>query len=252
MSSSSSDSATIEEGAQTSLPPMPLGEILDRMDTLERQRRGRVTNLIREVGHGDFWTQTRCDQISRMLDVNEVHGVTQMEIAKVLGVSKSLVSRVKRRKEANLDVTGLSPGKPSELTVVFPLLKEFVKGETQAKRAVTKSVLMAFVSDHIVDPEVTWDALYRFMRRHGNSYKLCDTTDAPRADVKADDIIQFYTRTLPEALNGTHPSLVFNMDEMGAEMSEDRKNVFVFVPPYQEGTPVQLWAFLALHEDARS
>ena len=157
--SSSPDSSTVEEGAQTSLPPMPLGEILDMIDTIERQRRGRVTNLIREVGHGDFWTQTRCDQISRMLDVNEVHGVTQMEIAKVLGVSKSLVSRVKRRKEANIDVTGLSPGKPSELTVVFPLLENFIKGEARAKRAVTMSVLMAFVTDHITNHEVTSEAL---------------------------------------------------------------------------------------------
>ena len=75
---------------------------------------------------------------------------------------------------------------------------------------------MTFVSDHIVDPEVTWDALYRFMRRHGYSYKLSDTTDAPRANFKANDIIQFYTRTLPEALNGTNQSLSINKDEMGA------------------------------------
>ena len=31
-------------------------------------------------------------------------------------------------------------------------------------------------------------------------------------------------------MNGVHPSLVFNMDEMGAEMFADRKHVFVFVP----------------------
>ena len=81
---------------------MPLGEILDRIDTLERQRRGHVTNLIREVGHEDFWTKTRRDQISMMLDVNEIHGVTQTEIANVLGVSNALVTRVKRRKEKSL------------------------------------------------------------------------------------------------------------------------------------------------------
>ena len=118
-SSTSSDSSTIEEGAQNALPPMPLGEILRRIDTLQHQRRVGVTNLIREVGHGDFWTQTRRVQISMMLDVNELHWVTQTEIAKTLDVSKSLVSRVKRRKEANLEVTGLNPGKPSQLTVVF-------------------------------------------------------------------------------------------------------------------------------------
>ena len=92
------------------------------------------------------------------------------------------------------------------------------------------SVMMAFVTDHVVHPEVTKEALYRFMKRHGYAYKWTKTTDAPRADVKANDIINFYTRTLPEAVNGVHPSLVFNMDEMGAEMFADRKNVFVFIP----------------------
>ena len=96
MSSSSSESATIEEGPQTSLHPMPLGEILRRIETLQQSRRARVTNLVREVGHKDFWTQTRGVQISRMLLRNEAHGVMQKEIAILLGVSKSLVSRVKR------------------------------------------------------------------------------------------------------------------------------------------------------------
>ena len=118
MSSSSSDS-TIEEGAQMCLPPMPLGEILRRIDTIQRPRRARVTNLIREVGHGDFWTQTRCVQISRMLGRKDAHGVFQTEIDLVLGVSKSLVTRIKKQLEERQDETRWRPGRANQLTVVF-------------------------------------------------------------------------------------------------------------------------------------
>ena len=91
------------------------------------------------------------------------------------------------------------------------------------------SFLMAFVTDHITSHEITSEALNTYMKRHGSAYKWTDTTDSPRVEVKADDIVQFYTTTLPEAVNGTRPSLVFNMDEMDAEMFADRKRVYVFV-----------------------
>ena len=46
----------------------------------------------------------------------------------------------------------------------------------------------------------------------------------PHADLEA-----FYMRSLPDALRGVHPSLVFNMDEMGAKRYADAKYVKVFV-----------------------
>ena len=67
------------------------------------------------------------------------------------------------------------------------------------------------------------------MERHGFVYMSAATTEAPRVQLDPNDIIVFYTVTLPTAINGVHPSLVFNLDEMGAEMFADRKNVFVFV-----------------------
>ena len=41
---------------------------------------------------------------------------------------------------------------------------------------------------------------------------------------------RFYTTILPNAVEGAHPALVFNMDEMGAERYADRKRINVFVP----------------------
>ena len=97
--SSSSDSTTVDE-VETSLPPMPLAEMMRRLPTIRPQRRDGMANLIREVGHGEFWTTKRDDQIARMLSRNKAHGVRQTDIATVLGVSDSLVTRIKQRQEA--------------------------------------------------------------------------------------------------------------------------------------------------------
>ena len=105
-----------------------------------------------------------------------------------------------------------------------------MKAERRARRAVTLNVVMAFLADHIQGPLITTKNVSTYLQRHGFDYVSAMPTEASRVDVKAEDINTFYTRTLPQALNGAHPSLVFNMDEMGTEMFADRKRVFVFVP----------------------
>ena len=92
------------------------------------------------------------------------------------------------------------------------------------------NVVMAFLADHIRSRQVTTKNVSAYLQRHGYAYKSAVPTDATRVDVEERDIVVFYTRTLPEALNCVQTSLVFNMDEMGAEMFADRKWVFVFVP----------------------
>ena len=117
--SSSSDSTTVDE-VETSLPPMPLAEMMRRLPTIRPQRRDGMANLIREVGHGEFWTTTRDDQIARMLSRNKAHGVRQTDIATVLGVSDSLVTRIKQRQEERPGEAPRRPGRPSESSDVFP------------------------------------------------------------------------------------------------------------------------------------
>ena len=115
-----SDTATVEEGAQTSLPPMPRTEITRRINTIRPRRRDGMANLIEEVGHGDFWTTTPDVQISMMLARNKAHGVCQKDIATVLGVSDSLVTRINQRQEERPGESPRRPGRPSELSDVFP------------------------------------------------------------------------------------------------------------------------------------
>ena len=58
--------------------------------------------------------------------------------------------------------------------------------------------------------------------------------EAERVNLTNDALLHFYTVDLPNAVDGKHPSLVFNMDEMGAERFADRKAVFTFLPPQVE------------------
>ena len=53
-------------------------------------------------------------------------------------------------------------------------------------------------------------------------------------DVDRAALRTLYTTTLPAAIEGVHPALVFNMDEMGAERYADKKRVNVFVPSRME------------------
>ena len=218
-----------EEPPSIYLPPLSYEEVLLNLDSLEGERLERVTNLLVEVGRGDFWTSHRCVQVLRMLSRKDAFKVKQVDIAKTLGVSKSLVTRLKQDFEDIPDETRPRPGRPSELSDVFPRLENFILNETRECRAVTMTVLLTFATEILPFPVVR-KTLYTFMRRHNYAYASATPTDALRVTVMAEDIVNFYVNDLPDALNGTHPSLVFNVDEMGAEIFADRKRIFVFLP----------------------
>ena len=105
------------------LPAMPLAEIVRRTATLPQRRKERMANLINDVGHGDFWTQPRGVQLTRMLARKDAHQVFQTDIAKVLAVSDSLVTQRKHQQEERPGETPRRPGRRSELSDVFPSWK---------------------------------------------------------------------------------------------------------------------------------
>ena len=80
------------------------------------------------------------------------------------------------------------------------------------------------------------------MKEHGYAYVSGIPTEDARADVDKVKLRRFYNDKLPDSVEGVHPSLVFNMDEMGAERYADRKRINVFLPedeaPEEGGVPV--------------
>ena len=65
------------------------------MDRLLDGRRERMASLLDAVAHGDFYLGTRRVQVIRMVLLRKDHGVTQVDIAAVLNVSDSHVSKIK-------------------------------------------------------------------------------------------------------------------------------------------------------------
>ena len=89
---------------------------------------------------------------------------------------------------------------------------------------------------------MTRKRLLEFMKEHGYAYVSGIPTEDARADVDKVRLRLFYNDKLPDSVEGVHPSLVFNMDEMGAERYADRKRINVFLPedeaPEDGGVPV--------------
>ena len=188
-----------------------------------------MTDAINEVGHDDFWEKPRFVQVLRLLGVMDQHSLMQKEIAFVLAVSNGLVTRLKQYFELHHEEIRPPTGQPSELRDVFPQLKAFIKAEIREGRSVTKSVLMAYATD-IMNTPLSVQALARHMERHHFAYVSAVPTKEDRVGLDPNKVASFYIHDLPETLTDTHPSLVFNADEMGAEMFADRKRVFVYVP----------------------
>ena len=179
------------------LPPLSFRDVLLNICSLEGDRKERVADLLAEVGQGDFWTSHRCVQVLRMLRRKDAFRVKQVDIATALGVSKSLVTRLKQDFLDHPDETRPRPGRPSELNDVFQLLVTFIATEIRECRFVTMSVLLSYANDILPFPVVR-KTLYTFMRRHNFAYASANPTDALRVTVRAQDIINFYVHELPD------------------------------------------------------
>ena len=144
------------------------------------------------------------------------------------------------------------PGRPSPIGAVFDQIENFIDEEIEADHSVTLGVLMEFIVDELNVP-VSRHAVCEYMVNHGYAYVSGIPTEAERANVNRAEVQRFYTTTLPNAVEGAHPALVFNMDEMGAERYADRKRINVFV--HEEEAPKTaafLLASSARPTDARS
>ena len=168
-----------------------------------------------------FWQKKRKEQFIALLERSRGTGIIQKDIAAVLAVSNTSATRFKRQHDQHPENLLQSPGRPSQIGEVFDKIKN-VKNETENDHSVTLSVLMEYVTNdlHI---ETTKKVLLQFMKNHGFSNMTGLPTEDARVNLYKDKLEAFYTTTLPESLRGVHPSLVFNMDEMGAERYADRK-----------------------------
>ena len=117
-----------------------------------------------------------------------------------------------------------------------------------AGQAVTMEHLLAFVTDEL-KIEVTRKGLWRYVNDHGFVYKLATPRDSLRIVSRDEEIVSFY-RNLENDLEGVHPSLVFNVDEMGSRCWPiARTSWSLSVPKTSPKTVASTLAFSAPHGD---
>ena len=220
--------------SQESLPPRKKAEAFEAVSSLPDDKKPVMLMLLGQMEDG-FWQKKRKEQFIALLERSRGTGIILKDIAAVLSVSNTSATRYKRQHDQHPENLLPSPGRPSQIGEVFDKIKNFIKNETENDHSVTLSVLMEYVTNdlHI---ETTKKVLLQFMKNHDFSYLTGLPTEDARVNLDKDKLEAFYTTTLPESLRGVHPSLVFNIDEMGAERYADRKQVKVFLPKSRNGS----------------
>ena len=162
----------------------------------------------------EFWDVSRHVQIYKLLAGMDAHGVCQRDIAVVVGVVPSRVSKLKYDFLESNSVERRRADRPSPLDDVFPETENFIAAEKSAGHAVTLTGLLAFLEDDF-GVVVTRKSLWEYMTLNGYSYVSCVPQESVRVELDPDEIADFYTRTLHDGVDGVNPMLVFNVDEMG-------------------------------------
>ena len=219
-----------------------------RVEQLPPVKMACVQSLLDRVANDDFWRRDRFVQIVRMIDWMDTYGVKQNDIAFVLDVSKALVSRYKKYHQSNPIECRPRSGPKSDLEQIYPQIQFFIDGRNSDKEAVTMGVLLGFIVDSL-KVVVSRKAVWNFMNKHDFAYTPAQTRDALRVDIEVIDVVNYYD-ALERDLDGINACLVYNMDEMGAELFADRsKEVMVYVR--QEQVPRRRSLFLGVPRTTR-
>ena len=211
------------------LPPQGRDVTFELARNLREPQKSLVEALLYLLDHDGFWGIQRKHQVVSMLFHARGTSITQAAIAVVMGVSTCLVSKYNHSLLVRPDDVFRPLGRPSPNREVFVLVRNFIENEVSDGRSVTMGVLMEYLKEDL-HVNVSRPRLREYMKAHGFSYVLGKPTEDARVRVSRERIRAFYEHDLTDAVRGAHPSLVFNVDEMGAESFADRKAVKVFVP----------------------
>ena len=214
------------------LPPRTFWEVYEDIERLPEPTKERMKDLICRADD-DLLDKPRREQVLELLISRDGLNITQKDIAKVLRVDEALVTRIKHNHQEHPNNVFRQVGRPSPIGAVFWNVFLFINAELSQRHSVTVGVLLEYLADQL-NVFVERKTLLQFMRRHGFACVSALPTENVRVDVDREALKTLYTTTLPEVLEGVHPALVFNIDEMGAERYADKKRVNVFVPSRME------------------
>ena len=223
---------------QESLGPQTRVQAFEAVQRLVETKRDEMTMLLTQMGRW-FWEARRREQVAALLESKRGMRLTQKDVGVVMGVSDVTVLRIKRRNEEHPGDLHPRIGRHSYVRDVFPDVEAFIANEIEEGRSVTTSILVDFIITRL-RVSVKRRTAREYLESHGNSLVSAVPTEDLRVNVDRDKLVDFYNNTLPAALDGVDPALVFNIDEMGSERYADRKRIDVIVPSRSEFHPGML------------
>ena len=217
---------------QRSKDAQDLATAMDRVARLPEESAAAMTTILAATDP-TFWTMMRKEQVVALARMAEGTPIKQDDIGTVLDVAQCSVSRYLAQHKHHPEMMHPPPGRPSVLRTIFGDIQNFIASEVSDGCSVTMDDVMRYLQDEhglYVRRKQLWD----FLTNQGYRYVQLVPDEAERVNLTDDALLHFYTVDLPNAVDGKHPALVFNMDEMGAERFADRKAVFTFLPPQVE------------------
>ena len=233
---------------QVSKGPQPREAAFALANEMPERKKELMVAFLNLFGDGTFWTLSRMEQVNALLVHGKSIGVTHSDVATVMGVRNGTVTKYKHRFQDHPENLFPLPGRPSQIGEVFVLLKNFIARQIAKGRTVTMGVLMEYANGKL-RLGVQRSTLLDYMKGRGYQYVSAKPMEDRRVVLSRDELRDFYEVRLPAAVNGAHPSLVYNMDEMGAERFADRKRIYVLFPP--ERGPVEEGVAVGVPRSAR-
>ena len=213
---------------QESKPPQDRAVAMEKVNELEEPNKSEMLVVLTSM-EPPFWSMKRKEQVVAIADKAQGTAITQDDIGVVMSVSQCSVSRYLKRHQQHPEDMYPMPGRPSPLRRVFNDINNFITHEVSRGCSVTmRAVLKYLIDEH--DIYVTEKHLWDFLTYQGFPYVEVVPDEERRVRLSLEEVRLFYTTTLPQAVAGVHPSLFYNMDEMGAERYADRKGVYTFLP----------------------
>ena len=137
----------------------------------DQDKASAMYSLFMSLDDHYFWTSPRKVQIAALLARLRGTPITHRDVAQVMGVSQSVVSRYWHYMMERPEAPFRRPGRPSPFDDVFGQVKNFIKEETSQDRSVTMGTLMEYLADNhgiFVSRRNLWE----YMTTSGYAYVL--------------------------------------------------------------------------------
>ena len=159
-----------------------LWDVVDAVERLQEPKKTAMMALFFEVEEG-FWEKPRNVQLLELMLKKTGVTITQKDIAEVMDVHPSLMTKIKHYHQEHPDCVFMPRGRPSELSDVFNDLQNFIDNELREQHSVTLGVLTEYIADHL-DVFVERKRLLQFMKRK----RYANVSALPTEDVRVNSI----------------------------------------------------------------